>query len=354
LDPSTRATIDEPAEAPASPFGEEKGRAPDLGLPLDEEPAQHVPGGFLSALPQFFVFPLILVATLTAAWLGLRLLVGGSPDDAREVLTEIRAAAGPHGRWQAMHELADGLRRGSLNLDGVPASELAALWTDFGTAPQGVSDAEREQAALTRQWLLAVLQWKRAPELTAIALSALSDEDATVRLSALAALAEMRDPAAREALAGVLQKGSDEERFIALAALGRLAAGGDGAAADAVAGQLGHGDGVLQRNAILALADAGDARAAAGLPALLVRSNYDGDVSLDGPDAALRDEDSRAAARATVIEQFLVSACRAAGKSRDPALAPLLRALEAGDPSLKVRSAALGALHDRGESPENS
>jgi hypothetical protein len=78
-----------------------------------------------------------------------------------------------------------------------------------------------------------------------------------------------------------------------------------------VAGQLGHGDGVLQRNAILALADAGDARAAAGLPALLVRANYDGDASLDGPDAALRDEDSRAAARANVVEQFLVSACRA-------------------------------------------
>ncbi|HEX5012035.1 MAG TPA: HEAT repeat domain-containing protein [Planctomycetota bacterium] len=354
MDPSTRATIDEQPVAPASPFPEE-GRAPELGLPLDEEPAQHVPGGFLSALPQFFVFPLILVATLTAAWLGLRLLVGGSPDDAREVLAEIRSAAGPHGRWQAMHELADGLRRGSLNLDAVPASELAALWAEFGTPPPpGVGAAEREQAALTRQWLLAVLQWKRAPELTAIALSALSDEDGTVRLSALAALAEMRDPAAREALAGVLRDGSDEERFIALAALGRLAAGGDGAAADAVADQLGQGDGVLQRNAILALADAGDARSAPGLPALLVRANYDGDASLDGPDAALRDEDSRAAARATVVEQFLVSACRAAGKSRDPALGPLLRALEADDPSLKVRSAALGALHDRGESPENS
>jgi HEAT repeat protein len=121
-----------------------------------------------------------------------------------------------------------------------------------------------------------------------------------------------------------------------------------------VAGQLGHGDGVLQRNAILALADAGDARSAPGLPALLVRANYDGDVSLDGPDAALRNEDSRAAARANVVEQFLVSACRASGKSRDPALTPLLRALESGDPSLKVRSAALDALHARGETTENS
>ena len=351
MDPTSRATIAD--ESTASPFAS-GGSAPQVGGgPLDEEPGQHVPGSLLSSLPQFFVFPLILVATLTAAWLGLRLLVGAPPDDAREVLADIRAAAGPHGRWQAMHELADGLRRGSLDLDDVPAAELAGLWHDFGT-PLGDSDEARQQSALTRHWLLQVLQWKQDPSLTAIALSALTDADGAVRLSALAALAQMRDPESVDELAGVLASGSDEERFIALAALGRLAADGSAAAADAVAGQLGQGDGVLQRNAVLALADAGDARAADRLPALLVRGNYENDTSLDGPDATLRDEASREAARATVVEQFLVSACRAAAKSHDPALAPLLRALEAGDPSLKVRSAALGALHDRGESTENS
>src|SRR5262249_30188218 len=124
-------------------------------------------------------------------------------------------------------------------------------------------------------------------------------------------------------------------------------------AADALAGQLSAGDGVLRRNAVLALADAGDPRAADGLPALLVRGNYDGDASLDGPDAATRDAASREAARADVVEQFLVSACRAAGKSRAPELHAPLVALASNDPSLKVRSAAIQALHDRGES-ENS
>jgi HEAT repeats len=353
LDPTTRAPFShEPAAGRASPFTGE-GRAPDVGVPLDEEP-QQAPGGLLSALPQFFVFPLILVATLTAAWLGLRLLMGGSTGDAHEALAEIRAAAGPHGRWQAMHELADGLRRGRLSLDDVPAAELAVMWRDFGGVREGAGPEEREQVSLTRQWLLQVLAWKRDPQLTAIAVGALADEDPRVRLSAVAALAEMRDPSTVDELAGVLDGGGYEERFVALGALARLAADGDAAAADAVAGQLAVADGVLHRNAVLALADAGDARAAAGLPALLVRANYEHDVSLDGPDAALRDEDSRAAARAEVVEQFLVQACRAAAKSHDPALGPLLRALEAGDPSLKVRSAALGALSDRGESPEKS
>jgi HEAT repeat protein len=120
-----------------------------------------------------------------------------------------------------------------------------------------------------------------------------------------------------------------------------------------VAGVLAGGNGLLARNAVLALADAGDPRAAPGLPALLARDAYASDPSLDGPDAALQDEQSRANDRADVVEGFLVQACRAAAKSADPALAPLLRALAADDPSLKVRSAAINALHDRGEGTEN-
>jgi len=104
---------------------------------------------------------------------------------------------------------------------------------------------------------------------------------------------------------------------------------------------------------VLALADAGDPRAADGLPALLVRGNYDGDRSLDGPDAAGRDAASQEAARADVVEQFLVSACHAAAKSRAPELRPLLAALASNDPSLKVRSAAIEALQLRGESEKS-
>jgi HEAT repeat protein len=117
---------------------------------------------------------------------------------------------------------------------------------------------------------------------------------------------------------------------------------------------LGGDDSLLHRNAVLALAQAGDARAAPWLPALLRREAYDRDGRLDGPDAALQDETSRAAARQSVVEQFLVSACRAAAHMADPSVAPLLQALRANDPSIKVRSAAINALHDLGVTQESS
>jgi len=304
-----------------------------------------VPGSFLESLPQFFVFPAILVATLTAAYFGLRMLVGSQSADARELIAEVRAAGGEHGQWQSLHALADGLRTGRLDLDAVPASELAALYRDV--AGQGPEQ---------RQFLLEVLGWKQDPELTALAVAALEDQEPEVRLAALFALARMGDPASVPALAAVLggrdgSDGAEDERWVALGALARV---GDPAALDAIAGQLGGSDSLLHRNAVLALAQAGDRRAAAWLPALLDRSSYAGDSRLDGTESALRDEASRAAARESVVEQFLVSACRAAAHCDDPALRPLLRTLGSNDPSLKVRSAAISALADLGATPENS
>jgi HEAT repeat protein len=314
--------------------------APPARPPLDEEPGTHVPGSFLEALPQFFVFPLILVATLAAAWLGLRMLVGGGAGDPRELIADVHRAAGPHGQWQAAHTLADGLRRGRVTLDDVPTSEVAALYDAFAT-----SDPQM------RQFLLEVLGWKRDPELTGRVVDALGAEDEQVRMAALMALASLQDPASVPPLVDVMRGGARDERWLALGALARV---GGPDALDAIAGRLGGEDSLLHRNAVLALAQAGDARAAPWLPALLHRDGYADDSRLDGPDAALQDESSRAAARESVVEQFLVSACRAAAHMADPSVAPLLRALRANDPSVKVRSAAINALHDLGVSQESS
>src|SRR5262249_20793843 len=95
---------------------------------FDEEPGPQVPGSFLESLPQFFVFPAILVATLTAAYFGLRMLVGSSPADARELVAQVRSAGGEHGQWQALHALADGLRTGRFDLASVAPADLAALY----------------------------------------------------------------------------------------------------------------------------------------------------------------------------------------------------------------------------------
>lgn len=313
---------------------------PDPAIPLDEEPEQHVPGSFLESLPQFFVFPLILVATLTAAYFGLRMLVGSEPSDARELIADVRGVSGEHEQWQALHSLADGLRNGRLSLDAVAPAELAALYRDVAV-----------RGSQQRQFMLEVLGWKQDPQLTALAVEALGAPEAEVRLAALFALTRMEDPAAVPALVEVLGQGTDDERWVALAALARI---GDVPARDAIARQLGGSDSVLHRNAVLALAQAGDARATPYLAALLNRGSYTDDGRLDGAEAALRDEASRAAARENVVEQFLVSACRAAAHTDDPALRPLLQSLSSNDPSLKVRSAAISALADLGALPENS
>ena len=265
----------------------------------------------------------------------------GSPDDARAVLAEIRAAAGPHGRWQAMHELADGLRRGNLNLDGVPTAGARGAVDRLRHSSQGVSPADREQAALTRSGC-----WPCAVEARAGAHGhrPLGAVRRGRHGAALGARRPGRDarPGSREALVGVLQGGSDEERFIALAALG-LAVGGDGAAADAVGGPA-----RARRRRPAAQCHPGPGRRRRRAPprpaGALVRANYDGDVSLGRPDAALRDEDSRAAAL-TVVEQSRLGLPRRRQEPRPGK--PAAAAARAGGrrSSLKVRSAALGTLH---------
>ncbi|MGQ0552771.1 MAG: HEAT repeat domain-containing protein [Planctomycetota bacterium] len=306
--------------------------------PLDEEPVPQVPGSFLSALPQFFVFPFILVVTLTVAYLGLRALVGSGAGDAAHLLAEVSAAPGEHARWQSLHSLADGLRRGTLTLDEVPSSDLAALYARF-----------RSESPEMRQFLLEVLQWKRAPELTSLALGALADEEGSVRMAALFALAQMEDPAAVPALIQHLASEVSDERWVALGALARI---GDAASLEAIAGLLGGADTLMHRNAVLALANAGDPRALPWLPALLDRGSYAQDAALDGPEGGQRDEASRMAAREGVIEQFLVNACRATVTARATDLVPQLQSLRANDSSVKVRSAAINALHDLGAAEE--
>ena len=83
---------------------------------------------------------------------------------------------------------------------------------------------------------------------------------------------------------------------------------------------------------------------------MLDRGAYAQDPSLDGPLRGLMDEASRAAARDHAVETFLVLACRAASALGDRDAIPRLENLREADPSLKVRSAAIDALHELGAS----
>lgn len=337
------------AQAP-SPEGADEGRAPfrseagvpfaDAARPLDGEPGpfDEEPGAtdvpFLASLPQFFVFPLILVATLTVIYLGLRVLGDTGSASASEALAAIRASQAEHSQWQALHALADDLAKGRVTLDDVGAPELAGLYADL--APRGPR---------MREFLLQVVKFKRGPELTAVALGALEDEDAQVRLSALAALKEMGDPQSAVPLADVLRTGSEEERFFALGALASL---GTVDAREAIAPLLDAPSSLDRRNAALALATAGDRRALPHLEAMLERASYERDPALLGAFGEDYAPESRAVARANLTEAFLSEACAATVPFADvTALDPLLARLRENDPSIKVRSAAIDALLDR-------
>ena len=312
-------------------------------VPLDEEPRQQPPGSFLSALPQFFVFPAILVATLTAVYLLLRVLAGSGDESVPELLADLEAA-GPHGRWQVLQTLATGLQQGRLDLDEVSSEELLALYERY----RDVAETPLERARM-QQYLLGIVAAKRDPVFTPLALEALESSDESLRQHALRALGLLADPAALPALEQRLAGEDRDERLLALGALANI---DDDRSRELLAGSLRSEDSILARNAALLLVREPhrDARAKPFLIHMLSREGYAKDPSLDGELRDLMDEDSREAARADAVETFLVMACLAASELGDPAAVPPLQVLRETDPSLKVRSAAIDALHALGSS----
>lgn len=335
-------------DTPGSPFRSDDPTPPppqagvEGAVELDEEPPQHVPGSFLEALPQFFVFPAILVATLTAVYLILRAVIGAGPDSAREVLDEFQAA-GPHGRWQALHSLADGLNRGRLDLEDVPAVELAGLYERY----RDLGDRVAEGGDL-RATLLSVLAWKGDPSLTRFAVEALEDADPELRQAALSALGRMADPAAVPALATHFERAEGDERLLTLGALSNVREGPAATQVDAVLLRASEDmDPVLARNAILQRARRGDQTVVPLLVSMLDPASYGPAAGLDrGLDAF--DQGSRDQAVANAVDVFLQQACLAAEHLADPRLVPPLQKLREGDHSVKVRSAASSALQSLG------
>ena len=298
----------------------------------EEDTAEHVPGSFLESLPQFFVFPLILVATVTGVYFALRVLTGGGADTAVDLIHEVRWADGEHSRWQQLHNLADGLNRGQLSLDGVPAAELESLYQDL--SPEG---------ATLHSYLLMILGHKPGAGFEPLVAEALESDDADVRTAALSSLRQLGSDESVGLLSDYLERGNRPrgERFLAIGALGAIGSPG---ALDELAGQLEMAAGLERRNVVLALAANGDERAQPWLEPMLSRQHYGDGAELLGSAELITQEASRAAIQAELINEFLINACRAAEVLADPSLKPPLQALRQEDPSTKVRNAALNAL----------
>jgi HEAT repeat protein len=338
VDPNGSPFVSDPASPPSVP---DDVAAEDV---YDEEPPQHVPGSFLEALPQFFVFPAILVVTLTAIYMLLRLVVGAEPDSAREVLDEFRVA-GPHGRWQLMHSLADGLRRGRLDLADVSSAELSLIYeAELQRAGDGL------QGETMRSTLLHVLAFKGDPSLSHYALEALEGSSDELAMAALAALATIGDPATVGVIEAQLASPVAGVRLMALGALGNI----DSPRADAaIAAAITANDAIVGRNAVLLSARRGNAEALPMLLRLLDPDSYAGDRSMEQGLSEL-DQSSRAQAVAAATETFLIQACQAAAALGDPAARDSLQKLREPDRPVKVRSAAINALDALGVPIENS
>ncbi len=305
------------------------------GAALDEEPPQHVPGSFLEALPQFFVFPAILVVTLTAIYLLLRVVVGTDADSARELLDEFRVA-GPHGRWQLMHSLANGLNREQLTLDEVSAAELALI---YEAEAQRTGDAQ--EADIMRSTLLHIMAWKGDPSLTPFAVEALDSASEDLVMAALASLARMGDPTSVDAIAARLDSPVPGVRLLALGALGNFSESSK--AREAVAGALISLDPMVARNAALISARQRNPAALPMLLRLLDPDSYAQDGSMDLGLSEFS-EASRVEALGASAEAFLIQACQAAAELGDPSVVASLQKLREPDRPVKVRSAAINAL----------
>lgn len=322
--------------------------SPVPGLPdpsdeerFDEEPGEHVPGSFLSALPQFFVFPLILVITVTAIYLLLRMLSGIEAQSATELVQAVRSAPGDQSRWQAAYNLSDSLRQGRVTLDDVDAASVHGLYDDLAPQSQDL-----------KIFLLTVLAYKAGSESTDRILTALADDTAPeVREQALYALYALGDPTSVPSLLEVLDEGPWDEKWLAMGALGEI---GSPEALSGLAARLDETESGLEyRNLVITLAAAGDARAAEWLAPMLTRADYEGDTSILGQDFGMLSEASREARQGNMIELFLVNACRAAESLGDASLIEPLQRLRQDDASTKVKSAAIHALDALGGSEKS-
>ncbi len=266
-----------------------------------------------SLLFQFVLFPLGIVVVAVAIFL----LFGRLANDEHSIpdyLSEIRSGSA-HERWQAAYQLSKSLKRGEgkryPNLEG----QVAALYA-----------GSKHDDPRIRRYLSMVLGTLGDRRATPLLLDGLSDRDTDNRLYALMALGELRDPAATPAVAAAAAV--DGEKDIRKAAFYALGAIGDPRAVPILVKGLDDESPDVRWNAAVALSRFGDARALPRLREMLDRSRLDRVKEMR--------EDQKEDAMIVAMSAY----ARLAGRGA----APELRRIAAGDPSLRVQSAAKDAL----------
>ena len=267
---------------------------------------------------QLILFPLAIVAVCVAIYLLYGLLTR-EERTARDLLNEVRAG-GSSRRWQAAYSLAAMLARP--NAKGVDAALVPEILRAF--------DASKNDDPRVRQYLALSLGRLGDRRATSTLVGALDDAHDETRISAIWSLGELGDSSSVLPLLRQAESDDPGIRKIAAHTLGLIQ---DSRALPALRGMLNASDPNVRWNAALALCRFQDRSGAPVIGEMLNRE-------LLGRIPEMTDEQR---------EEAMLMAIRGGVLLQDRALIPTLRTIKAGDPSLKVRQAAIEALDALGQ-----
>lgn len=271
---------------------------------------------------QLVLFPLAIVAVCVAIYL-LYSLLTREERTARDLLNEVRAG-GSSRRWQAAYSLSAMLARPDGK--GTDAALVPEVIRAFEEAKR---DDPRVRRYLAR--LFGPLGDRRA---VPVLIGALEDSDDETRLFAVESLGRLRDTSS---VIPLLRQAESDDAGIKKMVAYTLGLIRDGRALPTLHGMLSASDPNVRWNAALALCRFQDR---SGTPVIeeMLNREFLGRVRVSN---AAQGEEAMSAEQQ---EEAMLNAIRGALLLKDRSLTPTLRALKAGDPSLKVRQAAIEAL----------
>jgi len=258
-----------------------------------------------------FLVPLLVVVICVGIFIGFG-WIAYDQSSTRDYLNDLRSSWRPR-RAQAAYELSKILVADPRAFDDEPGTqeELRRLF----------SESEEPEV---RGYLALVLGRTGDSAAVPLLVEAIADADPQTRVYALWALGLIGDPSALPALVGALADSDPGLRKTAAYALGEV---GDPAALAPLEAALDDRAADVRWNAALAVARLGSAASAPELERML-------DRRLTGAVEGISAEQQ---------QEAMIGAIRALAAVRGEAALPLLAALEAEDPSLKVRQAAIEA-----------
>lgn len=261
-----------------------------------------------------FIFPLLITVGMAVLLCSVVLLT--HEDESPETLIAAIKSGSQSKRWQKAFELSNELNRAKGTLrSGSVEREIIYILKDSA-----------QFDAKTRSYMAIALSHFPGRESAAALAASLADADPTVQLYSLWSLGVIRAAEHADAVSGFLRHENADLRKTAAYVLGAM---GDRSHAAALKPLLEDANVDVKWNAALALARLGDR---SGMSVLL----------------RMLDRETLAAAQGLSdqqIEPVMINAVKAIALLRDADNAHVLERLSRGDRSLRVRQAAIDALH---------